>query len=86
MLGPRTGQKALFDEQDKPLRMCGSYTDITTRKKQEERIRHMAYHDTLTNLPNRASLLGKVNGAAAAAESGEKRHTLFLLPGQFQVH
>ena len=69
--------KALFDEQDKPLRMCGSYTDVTSRKKQEERIRHMAYHDTLTNLPNRASLLEKLT-ELLPQQSGEKRHTLFL--------
>ena len=69
--------KALFDEQDKPLRMCGSYTDITSRKKQEERIRHMAYHDTLTNLPNRACLLEKLT-ELLPQQRGEKRHILFL--------
>jgi diguanylate cyclase (GGDEF)-like protein/PAS domain S-box-containing protein len=48
--------------------------DITERKRQEEQIRHLAMHDTLTNLPNRRALdnmLERVmwtarNGTAAA--------------------
>lgn len=48
--------KVILDHQGKPVRMVGSYSDITTRKHQEARIRHMAYHDGLTDLPNRAFL------------------------------
>lgn len=33
--------------------VCGISTDITKRKQMEEIIRQMAYHDTLTSLPNR---------------------------------
>ena len=38
-------------------RRVHTYTDITERKKSEERIRHLAYHDGLTNLANRRMLL-----------------------------
>jgi len=46
--------EAMYDEEGKPYRMIGSVSDITAKKIDEERIRHLAYHDTLTGLPNRA--------------------------------
>jgi diguanylate cyclase (GGDEF)-like protein/PAS domain S-box-containing protein len=42
------------DENYHPTRIAGSMTDITTRKATEEKLRHDALYDTLTNLPNRA--------------------------------
>lgn len=36
-----------------PLRMIGTYTDISERKKTEERMLHLAYYDPLTETPNR---------------------------------
>ena len=48
--------KALFDANGTAIRMCGSYTDITERKQQQERIVHIAFHDAVTGLPNRYSL------------------------------
>ncbi|MCG8613990.1 MAG: EAL domain-containing protein [Pseudomonadales bacterium] len=39
-----------------PVRMIGTHSDITERKSNEEKIQHLAYHDSLTNLPNRAFL------------------------------
>ena len=44
------------DEQGKPLRMIGTYTDISSRKASEALIRQQAYFDTLTGLPNRRML------------------------------
>lgn len=42
------------DEKGNPLRMVGTITDITQRKKAEDRIRFLSYHDKLTGLYNRA--------------------------------
>jgi diguanylate cyclase (GGDEF)-like protein len=38
-----------------------TYDDITERRKVESRIAHMASHDALTDLPNRASLLDRLS-------------------------
>ena len=41
--------------------------DITLRKRQEERIRHMALHDQLTDLPNRNLFMDRLTQAVARA-------------------
>ena len=48
--------KALFDENGKALRIAGSFTDISDRKKYENQLKENAYHDYLTGLPNRLAL------------------------------
>jgi PAS domain-containing protein len=45
------------------------YTDITELKQRESQIRHLAYHDTLTGLPNRAMFQERVESALDAAKS-----------------
>ena len=49
-----------------------THEDVTEQRQQEERIRHMARHDALTQLPNRVQFLEEMASAEAAIERGEK--------------
>jgi len=54
----------------KPQYLISVITDITDRKRSEQRIAHMAHHDPLTDLPNRAAFnecLGATIDLAAAS-------------------
>lgn len=53
--------------------------DITERKRQTERDHYLAYHDDLTNLPNRALFMGVLQHAINhARQSGRSLALLFL--------
>ncbi|PRC92803.1 putative bifunctional diguanylate cyclase/phosphodiesterase [Solimicrobium silvestre] len=57
----------------------GSYIDITERKEAEEKIKYIAFHDHLTNLPNRRLLLDRLQQALTSnARSGRKGALLFI--------
>lgn len=57
-----TKARVLFDEFGYPYKIVGSHTDITQLKEHQDRIMHMAYHDILTELPNRSYLKEYVDG------------------------
>lgn len=48
------GKITSTDSAGNPLRIVGTITDITERKKREEEILYLSYHDKLTGLHNRA--------------------------------
>lgn len=53
--------------------------DVTERKRMEERLAYLAYHDELTGLANRASFLERLEGAIARADrEGSRVAVLFL--------
>lgn len=62
-----------------PLRMVGTHTDITDRKRQEALFWQQARVDTLTGLPNRRSLRERIERALALrALRGEELAVMFV--------
>lgn len=55
-----------------------SFRDITERKEAEEKIKHMAYHDLLTDLPNRALFFDRLYQATLAGQR-ENGHVALLI-------
>lgn len=60
------------DEANHIKNFVGLFSDITQAKEQQQNLERMAYHDPLTQLPNRALLSDRLQQALARAErSGE---------------
>jgi diguanylate cyclase (GGDEF)-like protein/PAS domain S-box-containing protein len=51
-----------------PVRFVATLTDITRRKELEEALRHQAYHDPLTDLPNRTLFADRLRVAISQAQ------------------
>ncbi len=56
-----------------------NYRDITRRRTLEERLRHQAFHDPLTELPNRALFMNRLGHALARAERSNKAAAVLFL-------
>lgn len=69
----------VFNANGKPVRAAGSLSDISERKKSEEIIEKMAYTDSLTGLPNRASLLETIKKRIADYKHTNLKFVLLFL-------
>ncbi|MGH8029987.1 MAG: putative bifunctional diguanylate cyclase/phosphodiesterase, partial [Arenimonas sp.] len=68
------------------LHLVGVAVDITDRKQAEQRIAHMAHHDALTGLPNRALLYDRIRQAIAQAHrAGTQLAVLFIDLDRFKT-
>ena len=52
-----TRRMTVLDEAGEPQYLIKTHEDVTDRRQTESRMAHMAYHDGLTDLPNRAAFL-----------------------------
>ena len=71
--------RAVPDAEGKIALYEGTVEDITDRKAAEERIQYLAYHDALTELPNRILLQDRLAKALASARRHKDRVALLFL-------
>ncbi|WP_299644350.1 EAL domain-containing protein [uncultured Chloroflexus sp.] len=78
---------AVWDQHDQAVRITGSQTDITDRKKAEQQLQHDALHDSLTGLPNRVLFTDRLERAIVRLRREPQRHfaVLFLDLDRFKV-
>jgi diguanylate cyclase (GGDEF)-like protein/PAS domain S-box-containing protein len=67
---------ALRGELNVAYRISGSLTDITERKNAEQQLRYNAFHDGLTQLPNRSLFMDRLQHVM---ELNERQHHLFAV-------
>jgi len=68
-----TRRMTVLDEGGEPKYLIKTHEDVTDRRQTESRMAHMAYHDGLTDLPNRAAFLQALTQMIeACAGTGEE--------------
>ena len=72
---------------DKPVGRVACYRDVTERNRAEEKLRHYALHDTLTDLPNRVRFMNHLCQAIERADGNDhaKFAVLFLDLDRFKL-
>src|SRR6185312_16411716 len=68
-----TRRMTVLDEAGEPKYLIKTHEDVTDRRQTESRMAHMAYHDGLTDLPNRAAFLQALTQMIeACSDTGEE--------------
>ena len=73
------GKVFSWTEDGKPVLMCGTHQDISDRKITEEKILHLATHDSLTNLPNLQVMHDRVDTALKQAKRNNNMIALLFI-------
>ena len=78
---------AVSDAAGMPFRMAGSQTDITSRKTASEQLVYNAFHDALTDLPNRALFMDRLQHviSSSSRRGGSLYAVLFLDMDRFKI-
>ncbi|MCW2278049.1 two-component system response regulator [Heliophilum fasciatum] len=70
---------AIKDDYDRTIQYAAVFHDITEQKQAHERIQYQAYHDALTDLPNRSLFLDRLHQAVALALRNKRKLAVFFL-------
>lgn len=70
---------AIKDGYGKVTQYAAVFSDLTARKQDEERIKHLAYHDALTGLPNRFLFADRLQLAMAHARRNRAKLAVMFL-------
>jgi len=69
----------IFDSRNQVSHFIAIQEDVSEQKATEERIRHMAHYDALTDLPNRATFYDRLAQALVMAKRNEQQVALMFL-------
>lgn len=67
------------DANGKPLRMIGTFTDVSSRRESEALIRQQAFYDTLTGLPNRRMLRDRLEQEIKKSQRDQQQFALLFI-------
>lgn len=74
-----------YSEAGEPVSNIGTILDITDRKETEAALAQLAYHDSLTGLPNRTRLIEEVQTLIDRSRQGELLAFFFLDLDRFKI-
>jgi PAS domain S-box-containing protein len=81
LFASRTSINAVTDSKGDVINYIGSFTDITLQLRHFEEIKHMAFHDALTGLPNRILLHDRLGQALKQADRQTEVHGCCMFSG-----
>jgi diguanylate cyclase (GGDEF)-like protein/PAS domain S-box-containing protein len=70
---------AIRDRSGRISNFVGLFHDITEKKSQEEKLRHLAFHDPLTRLPNRKLFYDRISVAIQTARRNQCKMALLYI-------
>ncbi|MCP3446908.1 MULTISPECIES: EAL domain-containing protein [unclassified Bradyrhizobium] len=74
-----TRRATVLNDAGQPEYLIKTHEDVTNRRQTESRMAHMAYHDGLTDLPNRAAFLQALNQMIEACEGTDEEFAVLCV-------
>jgi len=74
-----TRRMTVLDDAGEPQYLIKTHEDVTDRRQTESRMAHMAYHDGLTDLPNRAAFLQALAQMIEACEGTDEEFAVLSI-------